>query len=384
MRRDVERASGTLSRGARDYRMPRPSRRASMNATACYRTRTIDSDTEVRPVGIASHCESRSSSPASWRFPREALAQRRVALADRLACDAGAGIRSRRRAARRSRARRRACAARALGAGIDVANRWAIRADPVTMVVGRDDARLAGDVARSRRRGANDAARAAERAFRGRRPRLRRAARRRLVRDERGGRTRSTRRPSSVRAGRAAAQSAACGPRRARWRRWLTEAQMLLHEHALADARAARPVNALWFSGGGVLPDVARVPSRPCAAPPPGRSGDLLRGIARCARRRCRAAGEARRELLDGANREAIVVALAPVSIRRMRWRARRTTSLAPALDALERGRVSSVTLIADGATRCGKLARTAFVVACKARRGAERVSCRRRTPTLE
>jgi hypothetical protein len=43
------------------------------------------------------------------------------------------------------------------------------------------------------------------------------------------------------------------GPRGAEWRRWLTEAQMLLHEHPLnaeREARSLRPLNALWLSGG--------------------------------------------------------------------------------------------------------------------------------------
>jgi len=43
------------------------------------------------------------------------------------------------------------------------------------------------------------------------------------------------------------------GPRGAEWRRWLTEAQMLLHEHPLnqqREARGLRPLNALWLAGG--------------------------------------------------------------------------------------------------------------------------------------
>jgi len=42
-----------------------------------------------------------------------------------------------------------------------------------------------------------------------------------------------------------------------RWRRVLNEAQMLLHAHALNDARTARgelPINSVWFWGGGQLP----------------------------------------------------------------------------------------------------------------------------------
>jgi len=46
-----------------------------------------------------------------------------------------------------------------------------------------------------------------------------------------------------------------------RWRRLLTEAQVVLHNHPWNERRAAagkRPVNSLWFWGGGTLPDAVR------------------------------------------------------------------------------------------------------------------------------
>ena len=46
-----------------------------------------------------------------------------------------------------------------------------------------------------------------------------------------------------------------------RWRSLLTEAQVVLHNHPWNDRRMAagkRPVNSLWFWGGGVLPDHVR------------------------------------------------------------------------------------------------------------------------------
>lgn len=49
-----------------------------------------------------------------------------------------------------------------------------------------------------------------------------------------------------------------------RWRALSSEAQVVLHNHPWNEARAAQgklPVNALWFWGGGVLPD-ARVETR--------------------------------------------------------------------------------------------------------------------------
>ncbi len=46
-----------------------------------------------------------------------------------------------------------------------------------------------------------------------------------------------------------------------RWRRLLNEAQVILHNHPLNEARAAAgmlPVNSLWFWGAGALPDHVR------------------------------------------------------------------------------------------------------------------------------
>jgi len=51
------------------------------------------------------------------------------------------------------------------------------------------------------------------------------------------------------------------GPHGGVWRRWLTEAQMLLHEHprnAEREARGLRPLNALWLSGGAATAPATR------------------------------------------------------------------------------------------------------------------------------
>jgi hypothetical protein len=64
------------------------------------------------------------------------------------------------------------------------------------------------------------------------------------------------------------------------WRRLMTEAQMLLHEHAVNSEREARgklPVNAIWPWGGGHLPVLARSPYAKVYGDDP-----LLRGLARC------------------------------------------------------------------------------------------------------
>jgi hypothetical protein len=232
----------------------------------------------------------------------------------------------------------------ALGAGIDVANRWTIRADPVTMVVGRDDARLEGyvhDLDQAERTtlltllnthfaddGLVFVAPRADAWF---------------AMSAAAHAVDTT--PVELATGQPLRNLLPSGRDAAHWRRWLTEAQMLVHEHALA-ARAGRPVNALWFFGGGVLPDVTRIPSVHASAAA-GRSGDLLRGIAR-ARGDDATVPAKLDEILHNASGEAIVVVLAPVtSVDALAGASH--DFLSPALDALERGRVSSVKLIAGG-----------------------------------
>ena len=235
----------------------------------------------------------------------------------------------------------------AFGAGIELADRWAIRADPVTMVVGREDARLGGyvhDLSEDQRTtlltllnahfasdGLSFAAPRADAWF--------------AVSD----------RPHAVQttsveraAGRPLRGLLPAGVDAAPWRRWLTEAQMLLHEHPLAE-RADRPVNGLWFSGGGVLPDVARTPQVGAVAAP-GRNGDLLRGIAR-AQGGAAASPATLGEALAGPERDSIAIVLAPVDSPGALERTSRDF-LAPALDALARASVSSLKLIASDGQR--------------------------------
>ncbi len=235
----------------------------------------------------------------------------------------------------------------ALGAGIDVAHRWVIRADPVTMVVGRDDARLGGcvhDLAEAERAtllallnthfavdGLVFTAPRADAWFAT-------SATPHAV----------TTTPVEQAIDRALRSLLPGGPDAARWRRWLTETQMLLHEHALS-ARDDRPVNGLWFSGGGILPAAASV-SRVDASAAPGRCGDLLRGIART-RGDDAAIPVKFDDTLGRTPSKAIVVALGRVDSADALARVSRDF-LDPALDALARGSVSSVKLIADG-ERC-------------------------------
>jgi hypothetical protein len=68
----------------------------------------------------------------------------------------------------------------------------------------------------------------------------------------------------------------------ARWRRWMSEMQMLLHEHPANVAREARgcvPVTGIWLADGGRLAEPRQGPAIPIFAPP-GAAGDVARGLA--------------------------------------------------------------------------------------------------------
>lgn len=57
--------------------------------------------------------------------------------------------------------------------------------------------------------------------------------------------------PTSEMAGRSVEPFLPAGADGARWRRLFNEVQMVLHGHPRNDARAALPVNSVWFWGGG-------------------------------------------------------------------------------------------------------------------------------------
>ncbi len=70
----------------------------------------------------------------------------------------------------------------------------------------------------------------------------------------------------------------ASGPEARQWRRLESEVQITLHNHPHNQARLAAgrvPINALWFWGGGILPDAIR-----SAAPTLHSDDPLLRGAA--------------------------------------------------------------------------------------------------------
>jgi hypothetical protein len=131
-----------------------------------------------------------------------------------------------------------------------------------------------------------------------------------------------------------------------RWRRWMSEMQMLLHAHpdnAAREARGRVAVTGVWISDGGRVADGARDRATTIFAPA-GRDGDVARGLARL-----RGAAAA---LPPGsfaglqANEDAVVVLDRATDMNAPRllsdW-------LAPAVAALERGALASLSLLADG-----------------------------------
>jgi hypothetical protein len=241
----------------------------------------------------------------------------------------------------------------ALGAGIDPAGRFVIRADPVTMRVTHDDVRIAARVDDLDVREVATLVTLLDAHF---------AAEGLSFVAPRGdawfaacdAAQEIATTPLDAAVGRTLRPCLPTGPDAGRWRRWLTEAQMLLHEHALG-ART-HPVNGLWFSGGGTLPRPATSrgesggagrPQRICAEP--DRDGDVARGIARLA-------GAA---VLPGTSVAAAIAAAGDASrlvfvLPRAADGGDPTVALAPvaaALRALDRGQLERVLLVADG---CG------------------------------
>ncbi|MDH4181504.1 MAG: hypothetical protein OEV46_05790 [Betaproteobacteria bacterium] len=232
----------------------------------------------------------------------------------------------------------------ALGAGLDAGGDWIARADPVTTLVTHEDVRIVARVddladdevlalrALLDRHFAGDGL-----AFAAPRP------------DAWFVRSRVPHAvafmPLAAAIGRALRERLPTGADAARWRRWWTEIQMLLHGQPVA-ARERAPVDALWFSGAGTLPRqrIAPLDARATAA----RAGDVARGLALLAGTQAAPL----REWCPGSAATQVVV-VDPVDAGSLPSFAE--TMLAPALAALDRGAFDRLVLIAkgrDGAAR--------------------------------
>ncbi|HVE48224.1 MAG TPA: hypothetical protein VNG69_01245 [Casimicrobiaceae bacterium] len=230
----------------------------------------------------------------------------------------------------------------ALGAGVDVGARFVMRADPISMTVMRDDVRIDARVddldpseAASLQRLLNDHFALDGLEFI--------AARRNewFVASPRRFDVRTTALDASI--GCALRDRLPAGPDGAHWRRWFTETQMLLFEHALGN-RVTRPVNGAWFSEGGVLP--ARLLHTDLDIHATNeRAGNLARGIAKL---------DGKSSLLPTSlpspaqsSRDMIAIVESIANADRLARFIR--AWLAPAIQLLDAKRVTELMVIADG-----------------------------------
>ena len=166
--------------------------------------------------------------------------------------------------------------------------------------------------------------------------------------------------PLSLAAGAGISTAMPRGPDAPRWRRWMNEVQMALHEcpvNAERERRGAVPINSVWPWGGGSLPPVSGAPAPFVRA---WSDDALVRGLARHAGVECGALPGGGASLSDGAwlgsaPRPGAHLITFDALYRAARrsdldgWRAglaRFSASWAkPLLDALDRGRVARVSI---------------------------------------
>ena len=131
-----------------------------------------------------------------------------------------------------------------------------------------------------------------------------------------------------------------------RWRRWLSEMQMLLHDHPVNAAREARgraPVTGIWVSEGGRIVETQQGKATAMFATP-GAAGDVARGLARLRGGTAHAPPEnfAALPTHDSATVVLDPASIANASLFQANW-------LAPIVAALERRTLASLSLLADG-----------------------------------
>jgi hypothetical protein len=175
-------------------------------------------------------------------------------------------------------------------------------------------------------------------------------------------------RPLDVACGRTLRDLLPSGRDAPRWRRWQSEIQMLLHAHPVNLAReaAARPlVNSVWFSGAGTRP--APTPRAVATWAGAGIGVALAVHVGRPA--------HAAPDVLDlsQADPDATTLVVVPDGTPGLDALERRVA--APAWDALARGAVDAVTLVADGAG--------AAVWTARRPRAWQRLAIRMRRPDL-
>jgi hypothetical protein len=138
--------------------------------------------------------------------------------------------------------------------GGDPGDAYWLAADPVTLVAGREDVRPASAVTDLAPADATHD-RHAQPSFRHGRRDVRRAAATLVVRAPSPPQMQTH--SLDAAAGHALRALLPEGPGAGLWRRWLSEIQMLLHDHPVNVEReqsGLASVNSVWFSGGGTLP----------------------------------------------------------------------------------------------------------------------------------
>jgi hypothetical protein len=233
----------------------------------------------------------------------------------------------------------------ALGAGFDPGAAHVLRADPVALAAGRSDVTLAGRIEDLTAAEAtamvsllNDHFRDDGLVFHAPRPDAW------FV---------TARRPSALITSPLACVRGAILPHlptgedAGQWQRWSSEVQMLLHEHPLNAARAARglqPVTGVWFAGGGSLADLPRDPGTAIYAAN-GAAGDVARGIALHGGTRAEPVPPSLAALGFAGDTMVVLDPVPDVTTARVLiqgW-------IGPALLALQRGKLASLRVLADG-----------------------------------
>lgn len=253
----------------------------------------------------------------------------------------------------------------ALGAGFDAGAAYVLRADPVTLIAGRDDVLLAGRVDDLDRAEAAALCATLNAHFGG------------------DGLSFHTPRPDAWFVGATANVPVTTtplaaiagplhdhlpsGPHGNIWRRWLSEMQMLLHEHPVNTAREAAgrmPVTGVWIASGGRLVDVA-TPVTPAIRATTHAAGDLARGIAIRAGRPASLPPASFAALPA----EAALVVLDPARDADAAARVARDW-LVPVAAALARGALDTLVVLGDGRgeVQCWAAARASLFTRLRAR----------------
>jgi hypothetical protein len=131
------------------------------------------------------------------------------------------------------------------------------------------------------------------------------------------------------------------------WRQWSSEIQMLLHEHPVNTAREAAgraPVTGVWLAGGGADGE-SGAPATATIFAEPGPLGDVARGLAR------EANADAAPPPADFAALPSAtdVIVVLPAATDPAAVNALAAAWIEPAVLALERRALSALALIADG-----------------------------------